>query len=117
MIHNYTVVKEEFIPMSEAKKIMKKMDKKEMSVEQRNAAEHLEKNTKLGEKESKELIQELRGLNMRKLTEFFIHQIVDILPEDEKDLSVILQKASVEFKEKDLEEIMKVVSKYAKGKK
>ena len=111
---DFELVEEKWISQSEAKKILKNIKKKDMTPEQKMATEYLNKAKSLSVSDAEKLREELNELSMRKLKEELIAQVVDLLPKSAEELKVIVSGSKISFSSKDLEAIMKVVSKYVK---
>jgi DNA-directed RNA polymerase subunit F len=105
---------DEYVTLSEAKAILAKLKSKEMTEEQKLAVDHIKRAKILSEDKAKKMREELIGLNMRKLKEKYIIQIVDLMPTSAEELKIILASSKINFKKKDLDNIMKVVEKHAK---
>lgn len=111
---DFEVLEEEWIGKAEAKKILKDIKGREATPEQKLAIEYLNKTKSLSTKDSTELRKELGELNMRKLKEELIAQIVDLVPRTAEEIKVIISGSKISFSKKDLDAILKVVSKYVK---
>ena len=85
------IMKERLITNTRAKDILKRRKVEiELGYEQKNALDYLKKYDKLTEKKMKELVQKLSGV--KKLRERQIIAIVNILPKDNDDLRLLLEK-------------------------
>jgi len=85
------IVRENLITSTEAKDILKERKKEiELGYEQKNALDYLKKYDKLNSKQSKELASKLS--EVKRLRERQIISIVNILPQDNDDLRLILEK-------------------------
>jgi DNA-directed RNA polymerase subunit F len=104
------ILAEQSITFAEAKEIMEKKSKKNLSYEQKNALEHLSKFTKLNEKDVKKLKEELSKI--KKLKEEHIIQICNFLPTTKDDLRVILYKDYTLFEESEINNILEIVKKF-----
>lgn len=109
---NYKLIKSKDIPMIEVKTIMKGINKRDMTIEQRYVYEHVSKNTKLTARKSKNMLKDLEALGLHKLKPFYIVKIIDSLPEDKESLKIIVQHSQIAFDEEDINKIMQVVEKY-----
>jgi len=85
------IVKESLITDVDAQEILKERKKEiELGYEQKNALDYLRKYCKLTEKKAKELMTELSKIT--KLRERQIISILNLMPEDNDDLRLILEK-------------------------
>jgi len=85
------IVREDLITSTEAKDILKGRKKEiELGYEQKNALDYLKKYDKLNSKKAKELASKLS--EVKRLRERQIISIVNILPQDNDDLRLILEK-------------------------
>ena len=85
------IVKENLITDADAQEILKERKKEiELGYEQKNALDYLRKYCKLTEKKAKELMTELSKIT--KLRERQIISILNLMPEDNDDLRLILEK-------------------------
>ncbi len=108
----YKLIEEKYLTEAEVKELLKKIDKKEMTEEQKKAMEHVE-SVKLSLKKVKELEEKLKELKINKLKPKFIVKIIDFLPQTYDDLKVILQTSSVAFNKEEIEKILEVVKENA----
>lgn len=111
---NFEVIEEKWISQGEAKKVLSKMKKKDATPEQNLAVEYLRKTKALSMEDSIKLKEELEKINMRKLKEDLLMQVVDLLPKNAEELKIIVSGSKISFSKKDLDSIMKIVSKYVK---
>lgn len=103
------IVKEDVISDAEAKDLIEKRKKiGELKYEQKNSLEILKKFTKADDKKIKELIEELKKLNLRDKQAV---QIANFLPQDNEDLRAILHKEYSSFKEDEISKILEIVKK------
>lgn len=85
------IIKEGLITDAEAQEILKERKKEiELGYEQKNALDYLRKYSKLTDKKAKKLIEELSKIT--KLRERQVISIVNLLPEGNDDLRLILEK-------------------------
>ena len=106
------VVKEELVPVTNAKKILDGMAKdKEMGYEQNNALEHLKKFSKLSEKKTKDMLEDLSKIT--RLKERHRILIVNNLPESLDDLRAVLAHEIINIQEDDKKKILSIVKKFA----
>jgi len=85
------ILKEILITNPEAKETLKKRKEEvELGYEQKNSLEYLKKYDKLTEKKAKELMEKLT--EVKKLRERQIIAIVNLMPEDNDDLRLVLEK-------------------------
>jgi DNA-directed RNA polymerase subunit F len=105
------ILSEKLVSNSEAKDILKSRSKDtELGFEPKNALEYLKKYDKLTKKQSKDLMEELG--KVEKLRERQIITIVNLLPEDNDDLRLVLEKDYAIFSNEEKELILKTVKKF-----
>lgn len=110
---HYEILNSEFVDLTTVKRILKDKPKKDMTYEQKLAYENAKDFSKLTDKKADELIAELRGLGMAKLTDDLIPKLIDLLPLTIDDLKLLLISVKVSFKKEELDQIIEVVKKYA----
>ncbi len=108
------VKKEEIITLPEVKEILEKH--KEGVEVKRNLLEYSKEFSLLDAEKAKQLKLELQNLEIIKLKEDLIAQIVNILPKDKEDLLMILQASKYKFEEDEIEKIFNIVKKYSEEK-
>ncbi len=97
------------IPNSEAKTLlMKKMKKRELNYEQQLAYEYLKNTTKLSKTDADKLMRELQGSGLK---EEKLINIINLFPEDEETLKLIMKKEK-DIKTEKLKDTLKIVKKY-----
>jgi DNA-directed RNA polymerase subunit F len=101
---------EEPITFAEAKEIMEKKNKKNLSYEQNNALEHLSKFTKLSVDKAIKLKKELS--QVKKLKAEHVVQICNFLPTTKDELKTILYKDYALFEDSELNTILEIVKKF-----
>lgn len=105
------ILKETLITNSEAKEILKQRKEEiELGYEQKNSLEYLKKYDKLTEKKVKELMEKLA--EVKKLRERQIIAIVNLLPEDNDDLRLILEKDYALLTEEEKTLILESIKKF-----
>ncbi|OYT42743.1 MAG: DNA-directed RNA polymerase subunit F [Candidatus Aenigmarchaeota archaeon ex4484_224] len=105
------ILEERIITNEEAREILEKRAKEgEMTYEQKKSLEILRKFKKIDEKKARQLFEELK--KNKKLREFQIVQIVNLLPEDNDDLRTILQKDYSLLSEDEVKQILELVKKF-----
>jgi len=106
----FEILKEKLVTDAEAKKIITERKKEiELGYEQKNTYDYLKKYINLTEKKAKSLIEELGKIP--KLREKQIIDIVNILPKDNDDLRLILQKDYNNLAEEEKKLILENVKK------
>ncbi len=102
---------EKFVSWSEAKKMLeKKAKEKELGYEQKNALEHLRKFSKLTDKSTNDMVNELEKLE--RLRERHIVAIVNILPQDTDELKLLFANEIVTLTDDDKKKIVSIVKKF-----
>ncbi len=85
------IISEKLITNTEAKEILKERDKEiELGYEQKNSLEYLKKYDKLDKKKVEKILEELNKI--AKLRERQIISIANILPQDNDDLRLVMEK-------------------------
>ena len=103
---------EKFVSWAHAKRILEKKEKeKELGYEQKNALEHLKKFSKLNEKKSNEMAEEL--FKIGKLNDKQIMTIVNLLPEDMDDIRVVFAHEIANLSDDDKKKILSIVRKFS----
>lgn len=110
---HYEVLGSESVDLAAVKEILKDKPKKEMTYEQKMAYENANEFVKLTKKKAEQLIAELKGLGLMKLTDEMMIKLVDLLPGTIDELKIMLANSKIAFKKKELEDIMTIVKKYA----
>jgi DNA-directed RNA polymerase subunit F len=105
------ILKETLITNSEAKEILKQRKEEiELGYEQKNSLEYLKKYDKLTDKKAKELMEKLA--EVKKLRERQILTIVNLMPEDNDDLRLVLEKDYALLTEEEKTLILESVKKF-----
>ena len=85
------IVKEEIVTNTRAKEILQERKKEiDLGYEQKNALDYLKNYDKLTEKKAKELMEKLSEI--KKLRDRQIIAIINMMPKDNDDLRLILEK-------------------------
>jgi DNA-directed RNA polymerase subunit F len=99
------------VSMAVARDIIIKREKAgELGYEQKLAAEHLKKFTKLDSKKSEKLIEDLNSV-MRMSQETSV-QIVNILPKNPDEVRLVFAREKFSLKEDEVTKILEIVKKY-----
>jgi DNA-directed RNA polymerase subunit F len=108
------VVENEAKPTSlaEVKNILKKIEKErgELLYEQKTALEHAIKFSKITEKKTIDLINELTELKFIQKIQAF--KIADILPTTDEDIKTIFAKERTTLSENEIKKVLEIVNKY-----
>lgn len=100
------------VPMAEAKEFLLAREKeKELGYEQKLAAEHLKKFSKLKVEDSKKLVSELDGI--LKMSSETLAQVVNLLPKTADELRLIFAKEKFSPSEEEIKKILDAVKKVA----
>jgi|SRR3989344_5790151 len=100
------------VAMAEAKDIVLDREKdKELGYEQKLAAEHLKKFTKLKAGEAKKFIEDISSV-LRMGPETLV-QIVNLMPQNADELRLIFAREKFSLKEEEVQKILEVVKKYS----
>ena len=99
------------VSMPEAKSILVKREKVgEMNYEQKLALEHLNKFTKISEKDAQKIIGEVNEI-VRASPEI-VAQIINILPKDADELRMVFAREKFSLQEEEIQKILEIVGKY-----
>ena len=100
------------IPMAEAKEILTAREKdRELGYEQKLAAEHLKKFTKLKPAEAKQFVEDLNSVV--RMSAETLATIVNILPQNPDELRLIFSREKFSLKEEEITKILDTVKKYS----
>ncbi len=104
-------LKEILITNTQAKEILTARSKEiELGYEQKNALDYLKKYDKLTPKKSQQLVEELK--KVQKLRERQIISIVNILPIDNDDLRLVLEKDYNNLTDEEKKLILESIKKF-----
>lgn len=105
------ILDEKLITNTQAKEILKDRSKEtDLGYEQKNTLTYLKKYDKLTEKKAQELAESLTQL--KKLRERQIVRIINLMPEDNDDLRIILEKDYNNLTEDEKKLILNNVKKF-----
>jgi DNA-directed RNA polymerase subunit F len=105
------IIRERLITNSQAKDILKERSKEiELGYEQKNALDHLKKYDTLDSKKAQELVSKLSEI--KKLRERQIISIANLLPQDNDDLRLILEKDYNILTDEEKSAIFEAVKKF-----
>ncbi len=107
----FEIIEKEFVSLPEVKNILKKIPKDIITYEQKTALEHAEKFSKITQTEARKLFKELKALEMRKLKDELIIQIINIMPKDMDSLKLVLKSSKISFNEEELKKIFDIINK------
>lgn len=100
------------VPTAEAKEIIVRREKdKELGYEQKLAAEHLKKFSRLKADDSKKLVSELEGIV--KLSPETLAQVVNLLPKTADELRILFSREKFNPGEEEIKKILDAVKKFA----
>lgn len=109
---------EEYLTVSEAKELLEDVEQERAAAEDRElryelarAIEHVNRFAVLDAEESRELVNELVGLDQ--VDEKVAHKIADLLPEDRTELRTVFANERYALDGEELDEILDIVAKYA----
>ena len=106
------VIESKPVGMPEAKKIMTSHEKdKELSYEQKLAAEHLNKFTKLSYEDSEKFLEEVS--QVLRMSPETMTKILDLLPQTPDELRMIFAREKFSLKEDEIQKILGITKKYA----
>ncbi|RLG18902.1 hypothetical protein DRN75_00335 [Nanoarchaeota archaeon] len=107
---DFEIVEERYITIPEVKELLK--GKKDMVVEEKTTKAYANRFSKFTVKKAQDLKDELQSLEDRRLTDEVITKIIDIAPQDEEMLKLILQMTKLSFKKEEISKIMNIIQKY-----
>ena len=112
------IIEEHEIPIYEVKEEFAKIKKREGEPNFRvqKTDEYINTFSFLGTKESKELVEKLRKLNIPRLADKHIFKIVDILPKTLDELKVVMQGYVLTVSQENLKKITTVLKEYVPDK-
>jgi len=100
------------ITMAEAKNILIKREKvKELGYEQKLAAEHLKKFTKLKPEEAEKFMTELAAIV--RMADDTAVQVANLLPKTNDELRLIFAREKFSLKEDEINHVLELVKKYS----
>ena len=111
---NVIIIEKEPTTIAEAHAILKLRKDNERNYEQKLVWEHVSKFKKVGVRDAKKLSGELRSLEMRRLKEEYITQIVDVMPRNLKELKNVFADSKSNLHDDELKKIVDVVKNYVK---
>lgn len=100
------VLEEKPVRAEEAREVLKKREKEEMTYEQRMALEATKKQVKTVDNEE-ELIKELEDLDIRRLKKRTIYKLVEILPRTITEIRTMA--SNTDLRDKELKEILEII--------
>jgi DNA-directed RNA polymerase subunit F len=102
---------EKFVSWTEAKKILeRKAKEKELGYEQKNALEHLRKFSKLTDKATSDMVEELKKIE--KLRDRHIVSVINMLPQDPDELRLLFANEIVTLSDEEKKKILSIVKKF-----
>ncbi len=107
-----TIIEKEPVTIAEVHNAVSKRNDEERNYEQKLVWEHVSKFKKLGIREAKKLESELKSLELRRLKDEYIIQIVDILPKNIKELKSIFATSKFNLHEDEYQKIINIVKNY-----
>ena len=97
---------------SELKRIKKRDE--DLTFRGNKTEEYLNEFSNLSNKDMKELVEKLEGLEITRLKPEFLHKIIDTMPTTLEELKVVLQGYTLSINKEDMKRIMKVLKEYNK---
>ncbi len=105
------IKEERFVSWTEARKLLETKEKeRELGYEQKNALEYLRKFSKLSEKKTNEMVEELKKIE--KLKDKHIVSVINMLPENLDDLKLLFAHEIISPSEEDRKKILSIVKKF-----
>jgi DNA-directed RNA polymerase subunit F len=108
------VISEQPLSMSEVRKELKKVAKRdeELSFRSAKADEYLKELTLLSDKSAKDLKKKLQGLEIPRLKEEHIAKIIDLLPHTKEDLRLILSGYTLTIKDENVKRLLEAIKEF-----
>ncbi len=108
------IIEEKPIPMYELKNEISKIKKRdgELNFRGLKAEEYLNVFVKLGPRKGKELVDEIKSLEIPRLKEEHIFKIVDVMPGDVEGLKLVLHGYTLSVSKENMKKIVNVLKKY-----
>ena len=104
------MISEKILTLAEVEKILKKREKEdELIYEQKTASEHIQRFSKLKEKDALKLKNELVDAGLK---EDVASKIVDVLPMDKEDILYLFSRERFILDEKEVKKLADIISKY-----
>jgi len=114
MVHQIKIVQETPMTLSEVKSELERIKKRdgELGFRASKAEDYLNTFSKLSEKDSNSLLEEIESLKIPRLAREHIVKIANILPETLDDLKVLLQGYTITLSKESQQKIIDVVAKF-----
>lgn len=110
---NYEIITKKPITESEILEHVENISKdRELTYREDKIREHIKKTNSIDAKKSKELVEELRALEIPRLEEEHIIKIADILPKNGTELRAIVSHSGTVLVDDSVSKIIETVSKY-----
>ena len=108
------ILEEKPIPLAEVKEELSKVKEegKEESFRITKTKEYLEVFSKLSKKKVDELTKKIKDLNIPRLKEETVVKIVDLLPDTEEDLKLIVESYPVTISNQNIKKLFEVVKEF-----
>ncbi|MGM5482967.1 MAG: hypothetical protein ACQESF_05875 [Nanobdellota archaeon] len=109
------IIEEKPIPMFELKSDLGKIKKRddELNFRSQKTEEYLNVFVKLGPRKGKELVNEIKALEIPRLKEDHIFKIVDIMPTDVESLKLVLHGYTLSVSKENMKKIVKVIKDFS----
>ena len=110
------LVSEQAITFAEAKHELESIKKRfgDLNFRAAKCEEYLNDFAHLSHNKATELSKKLKDLNITRLKDEYMVRIVDILPRNAEEVSLIFQGSNISISKKDTEQIVSVVQEYVK---
>lgn len=109
------IVEEKPMPMYELKNEVGKIKKRdgELNFRAAKTEEYLNVFVNLGPRKGKELVDEIKALQIPRLKEEHIYKIVDVMPTDAESLKLVLHGYTLNVSKENMKKIVNVLKNYA----
>lgn len=108
------IIEEKAISMSELKAELSRIKKrdKELNFRANKTDDYVKQFATLDNKSSKELVEKIEALEIPRLKDQHIKKIVDILPEKQDDLKMILEAYPITVTQDNQKKILEIVAEF-----
>lgn len=115
MVHQIKIIQENPMTLAEVKSELERIKKRdgELGFRASKAEDYLNTFSKLSEKDSNALVEEIESLKIPRLAREHIVKIANLLPVTLDDLKVLLHGYTITLSKESQQKIIEVVSKFA----
>ena len=108
------ILEKNTISIVELKKELAAIKKRdgELNFRSQRTEEYVQELARLSQKDADEIVKKIRALELPRLKEDHIHKIVDIFPQSEKQLKVLLSGYTLTVSNENMKKIIDVLKDY-----